>query len=110
MEGIRSLALICELSELAPGLIAWLTVRHHRASTGNHWRAGVFLRHPIATYNSEALLELRDDQHLVVEVRAPSPDLQFNVIRDSIEDLIIGRWPGIRYQVSPDRTLPKSSS
>ena len=32
--GIRSLSLICRLSEAAPGLISWLTVRHHRASTG----------------------------------------------------------------------------
>ena len=45
-------------ASLHPGLMAWLTVRHHRASTGRHWRTGVFLRHPIAAYDSEALLEL----------------------------------------------------
>ena len=97
--GIRSLALTCRLSESAPGLIPWLTVRHHRASTGNHWRRGVFLRHPIDAYRSEALLELRRNDELALEVRAPSPDLYFNVLRDSIEDLITRRWPGLQYQL-----------
>ncbi len=98
-EGIRSLALVCQLREPAPGLMAWLTVRHHRASVNKHWRRGVFLRHPIAAYASEALLELRDDRHLAVEVSAPSPDLFFNVLRDSVEDLITRRWPGLDYQL-----------
>jgi len=97
--GQRGLALVCRLSEPAPGLIAWLTVRHHRSSIGRHWRGGVFLRYPIHTYSSEALLELRKPDTLYVEVRAPSPDLFFNVIRDSIEHLIMTRWPGIKYQL-----------
>ena len=97
--GIRALTLVCRLAEPASGLIPWLTVRHHRASTGMHWRRGVFLRHPIAAYASEALLELRGTSELAVEVRAPSPDLYFNVLRDSIEDLIIRRWPGLDYQL-----------
>jgi hypothetical protein len=59
----------------------------------------VFLRHPISAYNSEALLELRDDRHMTVEVRAPSPDLFFNVLRDSIEGLITHRWPGLSYEL-----------
>ena len=53
---IRRLAMVCRLSEPVPGLIAWLTVRHHDAAAGLHWRNGVFLRHPIAAYASEALL------------------------------------------------------
>jgi hypothetical protein len=57
------------------------------------------LRYPIDAYNSEALVELRDDRHLAVEVRAPSPDLFFNVLRDSVEDLITHRWPGLEYQL-----------
>ena len=64
-----------------------------------HWRRGVFLRHPIAAYASEALLELRGSSELAVEVRAPSPDLYFNVLRDSIEDLITRRWPGLDYHL-----------
>ena len=95
--GSRRLALICQLSEPVPGFIAWLTVRHHRASIGKHWRTGVFLRHPIADYASEALLELRAPDQLMVDVRAPSPDLFFNVLRDSVEDLITRRWPGLDY-------------
>jgi Leucine-rich repeat (LRR) protein/GTPase SAR1 family protein len=96
-DGARSLALICLLSEPVPGLMAWLTVRHHRAATGKQWRSGVFLRHPIKAYASEALLELRAPDQLMVDVRAPSPDLFFNVLRDSIEDLITRRWPGLEY-------------
>ncbi len=94
---VRSLAMICQLSEPAPGLIAWLTVRHHRATIGSHWRKGVFLRHPIATYASQALIELRSPRELMIEVRAPSPDLYFHVIRDSVEDLLQRRWPGLDY-------------
>jgi Leucine-rich repeat (LRR) protein len=98
-EGTRRLTLVCRLSEPVPGLMAWLTVRHHRASTGKHWRSGVFLRHPIAAYDSEALLELRTPNQLTVEVRAPSPDYFFNVLRDSIEDLMTRRWPGLSYEL-----------
>jgi len=97
--GSRALTMICQLSEPAPGLMAWLTVRHHRASTGRHWRRGVYLRHPIVAYASEALLEMTNSNTLAVEVRAPSPDLFFNVLRDSIEHLITTRWPGIKYQL-----------
>ncbi|WP_432977721.1 COR domain-containing protein [Dactylosporangium sp. CA-233914] len=98
-ESVRSLRLNCRLSEPAPGLIAWLTVRNHRSSTDRHWRQGVFLRHAIPAYASEALIELRSDKELSVEVRAPSPDLFFNVIRDGVEDLLIRRWPGLDYQL-----------
>ena len=97
--GVRALAMICQLSEPAPGLIAWLTVRQYRASTGMYWRNGVFLRHPNAAYASEALLEQRSPGELTVEVRAPSPDLFFNVLRDSVEHLISTRWPGLDYQL-----------
>jgi internalin A len=107
-DGIRSLALVCQFSEPVPGLIAWLTVRHHRASTGKHWRNGVFLRHPIRTYASQALIELRTSDQLTLEVRAPSPDLFFHVLLDSIEDLITRRWPGLSYTPvvpCPKRTI-----
>ena len=97
--GIRTLTLLCRMSEPAPGLIPWLTVRHHRDSTGIYWRRGVFLRHRIAAYGSEALIELRGSTELAVQVRAPSPDMYFNVLRDSIEDLITRRWPGLGYRL-----------
>jgi internalin A len=96
-QGTRRLAMVCQLAEPVPGLVAWLTVRHHRASTRRHWRDGVFLRHPIAAYASEALIELRTPAELVVEVRAPAPDYFFSVLRDSIEDLLTRRWPGLSY-------------
>ena len=97
--GVRSLSLTCRMSEPASGLIPWLAARHHKASTGKYWRRGVFLRHPIDAYRSEALLSLVRDDELALEVRAPSPDLYFNVLRDSIEDLITTRWPGLTYRL-----------
>jgi hypothetical protein len=93
--GIRTLRLVFRLSEPAPGLIPWLTVRHHRHSTGIYWRDGVFLRHRDKAYASEALLELHGETELALHVRAPSPDLYFNFLRESIEDLISRRWPGL---------------
>ena len=97
--GLRHLALVCQLDEPAPGLMAWLTVRHQQAATGRHWRTGVLLRHPIAAYASEALLELPSPTRLALEVRAPSPDHYFHVLSDSIETLIKSRWPGLGYQL-----------
>jgi internalin A len=96
---LRHLALVCQLNEPAPGLMAWLTVRHHQATTGRHWRTGVFLRHPIPAYASEALLELRSPTQLALEVRAPAPDHYFHVLSDSIETLIKSRWPGLTYEL-----------
>ena len=97
--GKRALVLVCRLDEPAPGIVAWLTVRHHDDSTGRHWRRGVFLRHSIAAYDSEALLELPGDRELQLKVWAPSPDLYFNVLRDSIEHLLKRRWPSLKYQL-----------
>jgi internalin A len=45
-------------------------------------------------------------------VRAPSPDLFFHVVSDSIETLIISRWPGLNYQLHvpcPHRSTDGSS-
>jgi len=97
-EGNRVLSLVCRLSEPAPGLIAWLTVRHHNASTGKHWRSGLFLCHPNPTYASTARLELTDSCELVIEVRAPSPYMFLHVLRDTVEDLMVRRWPGLDYE------------
>ncbi|MGC4754856.1 COR domain-containing protein [Micromonospora trifolii] len=98
-EGERSLSLVCKLGDAAPGLVSWLTVRHHRSSTGRDWRRGLFLRHPVAAYDSTAAIELAADNVLNLEVRAPSPDLFFHVLRDSIEDLLRSRWPGLSYKL-----------
>jgi hypothetical protein len=44
-------------------------------------------------------MELRTPSELRVDVRAPAPDFYFNVLRDSIEDLVTRRWPGLRYKL-----------
>ena len=96
---LRRLAMLCQLSEPVPGLIAWLTVRHNDAATGLYWRNGVFLRHPVRAYASEALLELQTPTRLLIDVRAPAPDYFFNVLRYSTEDLMTRRWPGLGYDL-----------
>jgi hypothetical protein len=97
MPGLRSLSLVCRLAEPAPGMIAWLTVRHHRFSVDQHWRHGVFLVH--WAYASEGLFELLDDRQLTVTVRAPSPEYFLGILRDSIEELIQHRWQGLSYDL-----------
>ena len=97
MSGLHSLILVCRLAEAAPGMIAWLTVRNHRFSIGQHWRHGVFLVN--WAYASEGLLELLDDRRLKLTVRAPAPEYFFGILRDSIEDLISRRWQGLAYDL-----------
>ncbi|WP_305790188.1 COR domain-containing protein [Symbioplanes lichenis] len=97
--GLRRIRVVCKLNEPALGLVSWLTVRHHPSSVGMHWRRGVFLRNPISAYASEALIELDSDRRLLIEVRAPSPDMFFNVIIDSVQLLLHLRWPGLHYSL-----------
>ncbi|MGA3541559.1 COR domain-containing protein [Micromonosporaceae bacterium DT194] len=93
----RSLRMVCRTQEVAPGLIAWLTVRSHQYSTGLHWRRGVFLLH--RKYNTQALLELADNNlDLVIAAQGPAPDYFFYALRDGIEELIGRRWPGLKYE------------
>jgi internalin A len=84
----RVLVLYVQMSDVAPGLVAWATVRNHRFSAGLNWRSGVFLRH--GQYASEALIELdrANPRRLRIEVRAASPDYFFSIVRDSVEDLL----------------------
>jgi internalin A len=96
-DDMRTLSLVCQMTEVAPGLIAWLTVRNHRFSTERHWRRGVFLEH--RDHAAQALFALRDDRRLTLTVRAPSPDYFFSILRDSLEDLIRRRWKGLKYDL-----------
>lgn len=98
--GIRSLTLRCRLDQPVTGLMPWLTVRLHRSSTPKHWQRGMFLRYWNPGYRSEALIELRGDRELTVQVRAPGPDFFFNVIIDSLENLLRERWRGLGYTLS----------
>jgi internalin A len=94
--GLRRLSVICKMSDVAPGLIAWLTVRNHRFSTNTHWRRGVFLRHN--AYASDALLDLSDSgTDLRLIVTASSPDYFYHLLKDGIENLIETRWRGLKY-------------
>src|SRR5215475_13066874 len=84
------------MSDEAPGLIAWLMVRNHRFTTGTYWRHGMLLGYP--QYESQALIVLDSPRRLRLTVRGPSPDHFFGVLRDSVEYLIVQRWPGLRYE------------
>jgi internalin A len=96
--GLHRLALVCRMSDEAPGLVPWLIVRNHRFSTGRHWRHGVFLEH--AAYHSRALFHLHEDRrHLTLSVAAPAPEYFFHILRDGLEYLISQRWPGLRHAI-----------
>ncbi|MGH8884195.1 MAG: COR domain-containing protein [Egibacteraceae bacterium] len=94
----RTLRLVCRMADVAPGLVAWLTVRNHRFSTGLHWRRGVLLAHK--GFSSEALFALLDnEQSLTLTVRAPSPGYFFGILVDGLEHLVNRRWPGLSYEL-----------
>ncbi len=95
--GLAELSLICVLRDEATGLMPWLTVRTYRFSTGAHWRRGVVLEHP--SYRSFALVELPTPLELRLTVRAPAPVYLFSILRDTLEELIRRRWPGLSYDV-----------
>jgi internalin A len=97
IDGFRDQTLLFELAEDAPGLIAWITVRTDRFATGTYWRRGALLEHRL--YASRALIELVSPLKLMVRVRAPSPMYMFGILRDTVEDLIRVRWPGLEYQI-----------
>lgn len=106
----RVIRTICRTIEEAPGLIAWLTVRNHRFSTGKHWRRGVVLYH--TEHDSEALLELMpNDRDLRLTVFGPAPEYFFHVLKDGVEDLISHRWKGLTYEflVPCDKIDPDGS-
>jgi len=92
-----SLQLSCLLSDEAPGLIPWFTVRTHHFSAGRHWRGGTFLRHP--RYGTEALLSMDGRTKVDLLVRGSSPNHFFQVLRDALVNLIERRWPGLTYEM-----------
>jgi internalin A len=97
--GTRELAVRVALTDQAPGLMAWLTVRNHRFTTGRHWRRGVSLA-LLDEFASEGLLELSaDDRELALTVHAPEPGYFFFVLLDSIRQLLRSRWPGLDYDL-----------
>jgi hypothetical protein len=107
--GVRQLTLVCRMSDAAPGLIAWLTVRNHRFSKRLHWRRGLFLEH--AGHKAQALLVQQTPTEVLLVVRAPSPDYFFSILRDSIESLIKRRWNGLKHSlIVPCPTINKDSS
>jgi len=94
--GTRSLRTICRLTDEAPGLISWLTVRNSRFSTGHHWRRGLHIEHK--AYDSQALIQLSsNNRDLQLNVIGPSPDYFFHVLKDGIEELVEERWAGLGY-------------
>lgn len=103
--GVPSLCLICQLSEPAPGLMAWLTVRTHRFSKGQHWRSGVLLQHDRS--DSRAFFRMVEPQRLILDVVGAAPNLFFQVLRDTLEYLCQSRWQGLKYALltaCPTRT------
>ena len=96
-DGLLQLSLKVLMTDVAPGLMAWLTVRNQRFSCSLHWRRGVFLAH--SDYDAEALLFLSAAKELTLTVRAPAPEYFFTILRDGLQHLIRQRWPGLKYEI-----------
>jgi internalin A len=96
--GMRSLSVRCRFGAEATGLMAWLTVRNHRFTTGRHWRRGVFLELP-GEFASQGQLELVGDRQLALAVHARAPEHFFHVLLDGVRELIRQRWPGMDYEL-----------
>jgi internalin A len=93
----RVMRTICQLSEEAPGIVAWLTVRNHRFTVGKHWRRGVLLLH--SEYLTFAVIELSpENRSLSLTVTGVAPDYLFHILKDGIEELIRSRWSGLRVE------------
>ena len=92
------LALLIEMTQNPPGLMAWATVRNHRWSIGKHWRSGVFLRHEDG---HEALLDFtsRRKSQLALTVRGAYPAHFMHLLQDGLEVLIRERWPYLAYDL-----------
>lgn len=92
------LALVCEMDQNPPGLVAWTTVRNHRWTTNLHWRNGVFLRHEDG---HEALVDFvsRLKQELHLTARGEYPAHFMSLLRDGLERLIEDRWPHLIYEL-----------
>ncbi|MCP4517528.1 MAG: hypothetical protein GY824_20165, partial [Delftia sp.] len=90
------LALVCEMDQNPPGLIAWTTVRNHRWTTDTHWRSGVFLQHEDG---HQALVDFtsRLKSELSITARGEYPAHFMSLIRDGLERLIDARWPHLTY-------------
>ena len=90
--GSQEVSLVCDMTDDPPGLIEWLIVRNHPYSTGNHWRRGVFLSH----LGQEALVEMHSGRgELHITVRGSSPRYFLWKLKDGVDTLIEGRWPGL---------------
>lgn len=95
-KGTSKLDLYCNLENIPPGLISWLTVRNYRFSTGIHWRKGVFLRHQ----EHLGVMNLVSDHQMNISVRGSSPGHFMSLLRDSFEYLVEQRWPGLVYHLT----------
>lgn len=89
----HELRLNCRLSIVPVGVMAWMTVRNHRFTSGLHWRSGVLLTH----LSHEALVELNENC-IEITVRGPFPSHLMSLLRDSLGFLLRERWPGVTYE------------
>ncbi|MFD9411294.1 COR domain-containing protein [Streptomyces sp. NPDC059989] len=94
--GSDELSMLCHFSDAPTGLIPWLTVRTRRFA-GRQWNKGFYLEHP--KFDARALVELISDTRLSVKVVGGSRALLFDVLRDTIDQLVKLRWPGVSHQI-----------
>jgi hypothetical protein len=62
-----------------------------------HWRKGFYLEHP--EYDARALVEAVSATRLFIRVAGGSRSFLFDILRDTLEQLIRSRWPGLNYRL-----------
>ncbi len=92
----NELSFHCAFSDAPTGIIPWLIVRTRHFSH-SQWRKGCYLAHP--EYDARALIEQVSDTEISVRVFGASRSFLFDILRDTVEQLIRLRWPGITYQM-----------
>jgi internalin A len=95
---ISELSIVCRMSYRPPGLIPWMIVRTSKFAPKNwrHWRKGTYLEYGI---HGTAVLETAD-LDLLVTVRGRWPTYFMDLLRYTMEMLILERWPGLTYSFS----------
>ncbi|WP_405852342.1 hypothetical protein OG361_06430 [Streptomyces sp. NBC_00090] len=90
------LVLLCDFSDEPTGLIPWLTVRTRRFAV-SQWRKGFYLKHP--HFDARALVESVSPTRLSVRVTGGSRAFLFDIVRDTVDQLVKLRWPGLSHQM-----------
>jgi GTPase SAR1 family protein len=95
-DDVPVLSFFCDFDYEPVGIIPWMTVRTRRFSA-KQWRNGFTLEHP--EYDAKAIVEKVSETRISVKSAGGSGYFLFAILRDTLQQLIKIRWPGLPYRV-----------